>query len=214
MVIRLLAVKGKAILGESKSMSLVTKLSVSLPEWLIDDVNNKRVPERLVTSREQMAFAIALSRRNSTERTGGPFGTVIVESESGLVKAVGVNVVVPSSCSLAHGEALAIAMAQAAANNYNLGAPGLPALTLVTSSQTCVQCFGAVVWSGVRKLICAASGEDVERLVGFDEGPIHPQWRDELRARGIEVVQGLMRDEACAVLDWYYKNGGVVYNSR
>ena len=187
---------------------------ISLPAWLIDDLTHGRIPDRLPTREEQMALAIHLSRRNAEEKTGGPFGSVIVESESGLVKGVGVNLVVPLSCPILHGETVAIAMAGATVNNFNLGAEGLPAHTLVTSAQPCAMCCGATVWSGVRTLVTGASGEDVEALTGFDEGPIHPNWAHQLGNRGIFVIEGVMRQEACDALRWYADNGGFIYNGR
>ena len=157
-------------------ITLTSKVHVTLPQWLIDDIENQRIPRQLATIHDQMTFAIHLSRRNAEERTGGPFGSIIVEADTGLVKGIGVNRVVPLSCPLLHGEAVAIAMATALVNNFNLAAHGLPRHTLVTSSQPCAMCCGATVWSGVRTLITGASGKDIETLAGFDEGPIHPDW--------------------------------------
>ena len=195
-------------------ISLTSNVLVSLPQWLIDDIQNGRIPERLPTQEDQMTLAIQLSRRNAEEQTGGPFGTVIVETDTGLVKGIGVNRVVPLSCPLLHGETVAITMATAAVNNFNLGADGLPEHTLITSAQPCAMCCGATAWSGVRTLVTGASGQDVEALTGFDEGPIHPDWANQLRKRGIEVIEGVMRQEACNALKWYAENGGLIYNGR
>ena len=35
-------------------------------------------------------------------------------------------------------------------------------------------CLGSVVWSGVREVLASAQPEDVENIVGFDEGPALP----------------------------------------
>jgi tRNA(Arg) A34 adenosine deaminase TadA len=192
--------------------ALTDTVSLTLPKWLADDILHNRIPESLPTIEDQMAFAIDLSRRNAAENTGGPFGSVIIETKTGLVKGVGVNRVVPVCCSILHGETVAIAMAQAAVGNFNLGADGLPGHTLVTSAQPCAMCSGATVWSGVEKLVTGASGQDVEELTGFDEGPIHPDWANELRKRKIEVIEGVLRDEARAALQFYVDNGGFIYN--
>jgi len=197
-----------------KRIELTSNFEVTLPRWLVDDIHSNRIPEGLPTVEEQMALAIALSRRNAEERTGGPFGTIIVETETGAIKGVGVNRVVPLSCSLLHGETVAIAMAQSMLKTFNLGASEVPSHTLVTSAQPCAMCCGATAWSGVRKLVTGASGLDVERLTGFDEGPIHPDWANELRKRGIEVVEGVLRQSACDALEWYAENSGIIYNGR
>lgn len=191
---------------------LTSYASISLPQWLINDL--PLLPDRLSSVEEQMALAVKLSRRNSEENTGGPFGTVIVESDSGKLVAVGVNRVVPTNNPLLHGEAVAIAMAGAALRNFNLGGEGMPAHRLVTSAQPCVMCVGATLWCGVRELVTGASGDDVQSITGFDEGPIHPDWANELGKRGVKVTQGVLRQEARAALQFYVENGGFIYNGR
>ncbi len=160
-----------------------------------------------------MSLAIELSARNVSEGTGGPFGAAIFESDSGRLVSVGVNAVVPNTCSHAHAEMMAIARGQAILGVYDLGGPGLPEHELVTSCQPCAMCFGAIPWSGIRRLICAASDEEA-RAIGFDEGPLVEDWVDALQQRGIEVVTGLMREQAAAVLRQYGSSGGEIYNSR
>jgi tRNA(Arg) A34 adenosine deaminase TadA len=193
-------------------IELSTQMLINLPKWLVDEIKSGRVPECLPTVEEQMEYAIKLSRRNTEEQTGGPFGSVIVEIVTGLVKGVGVNRVVPLSCPLLHGETMAIAMATTNLKNFNLGAEGMPAHSLVTSAQPCAMCCGATAWSGVKRLVTGASGSDVESITGFDEGPIHPNWQRQLRQRGIEVVEGVLRNEACEGLEFYVASGGFVYN--
>jgi hypothetical protein len=48
--------------------------------------------------------------------------------------------------------------------------------------------------------------------VGFDEGPVFPQSYEYLTGKGIEVARGVCREEASAVLDFYLRRGGIVYN--
>lgn len=72
-------------------------------------------------------------------------------------------------------------------------------------------CMGAIPWSGIPRLVCAAR-EDDALAVGFDEGAKPEQWRSELERRGITVVQDVRRDEAAAVLREYVDGGGEVYN--
>ncbi len=144
---------------------------------------------------------------------GGPFAAAVFERESGLLIAAGANRVVASHCSTAHAEILALSLAQAKLNNHDLGADGLPAYELVTSAEPCVMCFGAVIWSGVRNLICAARGADVE-AIGFDEGPRPENWIDELETRGITVTTDLLRDDACKLLQNYRACNGIIYNAR
>jgi tRNA(Arg) A34 adenosine deaminase TadA len=74
-------------------------------------------------------------------------------------------------------------------------------------------CFGAIFWSGVRRVVYAAEDGDA-RGIGFDEGPKLSNWQEALRSRGVEVACGTMRAEAAAVLAWYAASGGQIYNSR
>jgi tRNA(Arg) A34 adenosine deaminase TadA len=127
--------------------------------------------------------------------------------------AVGVNRVVAGNCAAAHAELLALSLAQQAVGSFDLGAAGLPACELVSSAEPCLMCLGATLWSGVRRLVCAAADADV-RAIGFDEGPKPPAWADELRRRGIEVVEGVLRPRAVAVLEAYRAAGGTIYNGR
>ncbi len=75
-------------------------------------------------------------------------------------------------------------------------------------------CCGAIPWSGIKSLAVAGSGPEMERITGFDEGPIHPDWAAELRTRGIEVTDGILRNEALGVFRRYAAAGAPVYNGR
>lgn len=160
-----------------------------------------------------MRFVVDLSRRNVQTRSGGPFAAAVFESESGRLVAAATNLVVASHCSAAHAEVLALSFAQQALGRHDLGAANLPAMELVGSCEPCAMCLGALSWSGVRRLVCAATGADAE-VIGFDEGPKPADWVGELRRRGIEVVEGVLRAEAVAVLLTYRQLGGLIYNGR
>jgi tRNA(Arg) A34 adenosine deaminase TadA len=85
-----------------------------------------------------------------------------------------------------------------------------PPLTLFASTEPCCQCFGALIWAGVRRLVCGATTADAE-AVGFDEGPKPDAWVGVLERRGISVRQGLLRVEAARVLTRYVEDGGPIY---
>ncbi|MCK7474293.1 MAG: hypothetical protein MZV49_13640 [Rhodopseudomonas palustris] len=42
----------------------------------------------------------------------------------------------------------------------------------MTSSQPCLMCLGATLWSGVTRLTYGAAAADVTAILGFDEGPL------------------------------------------
>jgi len=159
-----------------------------------------------------MRLAVSLARQNVRRGTGGPFGALVVASETGQVISGGVNLVVASHNSTAHAEMLALQLAEERLGTYDLGAaPGGP-YELVSSVEPCVMCLGAVLWSGISTLVCGARDEDAH-AIGFDEGPKPAHWVDALGSRGVGVVLDLLRDESAAVLSEYQAGGGAVYNA-
>lgn len=184
------------------------RLVVSLPDWV--PARMAEAPASLPTLEDRMRLAISLAREN-VSHGGGPFGAIVVEADSGRVVAPGVNLVVPLNSSLAHAEMVALAIAQQVAGTYDLGAPGLPALQLVTSTEPCAMCLGAIPWSGIKSLVSGACGDDAERI-GFDEGDKPAEWREALMARGIAVECDVCGPEAAAVLAEYGLRGGLIYN--
>ncbi len=159
-----------------------------------------------------MRLVIGLAQANIEHATGGPFGAAVFEVTSGRVVGVGVNLVETANCSIAHAELLAIALAQQETGHYDLGA-GPGAYELVTSTEPCAMCLGAIPWSGVRRLVCGARGADACEI-GFDEGAKPADWADELHQRGIEVLRDVLREEARVVLRQYADAGGRIYNAR
>jgi tRNA(Arg) A34 adenosine deaminase TadA len=87
-------------------------------------------------------------------------------------------------------------------------------MQLVSSSQMCAMCLGAVVWSGVVEVVFAATAADVIGTVGFDEGPTPPDYEGSLRERGIAVLPGFLREEGVAVLRSYVADGAPTYNAH
>jgi tRNA(Arg) A34 adenosine deaminase TadA len=191
-------------------MKYPTSVTLTLPPWL-----DKMLAGRdliLPDPEERMRWVIGLSRKNVERKTGGPFAAAVFERESGRLLGAGVNRVEPLNCSPAHAEVMAFAFAQRKRRTYDLNAAG--ASELVTSSQPCLMCLGATLWSGVTRMIYAATAADVTGIVGFDEGPLPGDWQGELNRRSITVTGGFLRAEAVEVLELYKKMSGTVYNSR
>lgn len=160
-----------------------------------------------------MMLAIDLARQNIKHKTGGPFGAAIFDMEKHTLLSAGVNLVLPSSCSMAHAEMVAISIAQKKLATFDLGAKESLRYELVTSSEPCAMCFGALPWSGIRHLSCGARDEDA-RAIGFDEGPKMTKWIQALEERGISVETDICRDEAAEVLSAYAFHNGEIYNGR
>lgn len=163
------------------------------------------------TDDERIALAIALSRENVERESGGPFGAAVFEETSGKLVAVGVNSVQRlHNCTL-HAETSALMFAGQAYGCHSLQRDDGVSYVLATSCDPCAMCLGAILWSGVRRVLCAATREDA-MAVGFDEGPVFDASWQYLRERDVEVQHGLRRAEARAVLDLYVARGGALYN--
>lgn len=191
-------------------MSDDLSLTITPPAWLAEYA---RAAGPFAGVQARMAYVIGAARRNVERGDGGPFAAGVFERDTGRLVALGVNRVAASGLSVAHAEIMALSLAQSRCGTFDLSAPGLPAMELVTSAEPCAMCLGAAPWSGVVRLVAGARGEDVE-AVGFDEGAKPAGWREALQSRGIEVICDVLRDEAAAVLRDYAARGGEIYNPR
>jgi len=162
-------------------------LEITLPDWAIAE--NEALPKFIPHIEQRMRVAIRFSRLNFENQTGGPFAAGIFEKSTGKVVLVGVNRVVPLNMSSAHAEIVAITLAQQKLKTFDLGGPDMPEYV-------------------------GASGDQIEKLTGFDEGPIHPNWKSELEDRGIEVIEDVLADEACEVFRDFGDSDQPVYNGR
>lgn len=194
--------------GEHLSrMSRFAPIQVTLPDWVEPFLAGQGPwPD----DHARMGLAIALAAENVRRGTGGPFGAAIFERGTGRLVAVGVNNVVRLNNSTLHAEMMAFMFAEAAVGSYSLGGDGRPAHELFTSCEPCAMCLGGTLWSGVTRVVCGATRDDAH-AARFDEGPVFHASHVYLRERGIELVFGVRREEAAAVLAAYHSGGGVVY---
>jgi tRNA(Arg) A34 adenosine deaminase TadA len=182
----------------------------SLPSWLDSYASTYNPSPSL---EERMKFVIRASRKNVEEGSGGPFAAAVFESGMGKLVSLGVNLVLTQKSSILHAEMVAIVIAQLKLGEYDLGGSDMPAHELVTSTEPCAMCFGAIPWSGILHLVTGASSEDA-KAIEFDEGPKPENWIEELESRAIRVTTGVEREAAREVLQLYARTGGHIYNSR
>lgn len=189
---------------------MVHSFSISLPNWCKKyvqdhgpDLTSNWSPEAA------MDFVYSLAMENVRQKTGGPFGAAVFDLGNGALVSVGVNIVVHNNFSSGHAEIVALGLAQQALATYNLGSAG--SYTLVSSTEPCAMCMGAVPWGGVSQLVCGARDEDA-RAIGFDEGYKGPEWVEALESRGIEVIRDVLRQKGKKVLETYREDGGTIYN--
>ena len=188
------------------------EFTVTLPSWLQPEIQS--LPTSMPDVASRMEAVIRFSRLNFQHDTGGPFAAAVFEAETGMPIAVGVNRVVPLHCSSAHAEVVALSLAQKTLGSFDLGGKDMPRYQLVVNWRPCAMCYGAVIWSGIRSLVIAGSDDQLEQITGFDEGPIHPEWRQELAKRNIALTDGVLKQQACDVFRAFRASGGVVYNGR
>jgi tRNA(Arg) A34 adenosine deaminase TadA len=182
-----------------------------LPDWL-DGVLPPA--ERIYASREErMGLVIDLARQNIQRGTGGPFAAAVFDLDRQQLLAPGVNLVVDGHCSVAHAELVALMLAQQLKASHDLGGPTLPPCELVTSTEPCAMCLGALPWSGIVSLVCGARDE-AAREIGFDEGDKPVDWPATLQRRGIAVYRDVCGLQARAILQQYRDRGGLIYNGR
>jgi tRNA(Arg) A34 adenosine deaminase TadA len=191
-------------MSESKTHPVI---HVEYPDWVDSVIDWDR---RYHGDEERMRLAIAVARENVERGTGGPFGAAIFNASGHLV-SVGMNSVVRfNNCTL-HGEMVAFMMAQQRLGTFTLKLPNLPVHELYTSCEPCAMCLGTTLWSGVQRVVYAATREDASML-RFEEGPVFPESYKYLEHRGITFVRQVLRDEGRAVLELYRSKSGRIYN--
>ena len=133
-----------------------------------------------------MRLALAQARRADF-----PFGAVIVRN--GRLLARGRNLGKTNDDPTAHGEMVAIRRCLAAH-----GSKALRGSELYTTGEPCAMCMGAILWSGVRRLVFAASVQQLSTKIGqimissaevAAKSPFAP----------IEIAGGVLADEAMAL---------------
>ncbi|MEO7478283.1 MAG: nucleoside deaminase [Lysobacteraceae bacterium] len=186
---------------------LYAQVHLTLPAWIHEAVDPQTV---CADDDAKVALAIELSRLNTTYESGGPFGAAVFDEASGRLIGIGINRVLPQTCSAAHAEMMAYMTAQARMQRARLNEDGTR-IVLATSAQPCCMCYGATFWAGIDTLLIGARGEDVEELTEFDEGPLPSDWIGELEKRGIAVRRDIQRDAARAVLRDYGQQSGHGY---
>ena len=189
----------------------ILQYTLQLPAW-VDRFVADSMGKTMLNQPERMQLAIDLAEKN-IEHGGGPFGAVVFEKDTGRIVAPGINLVLQTNNSVMHAEIVALILAQQKVRSFDLSAEGLPEYELVSSTEPCAMCLGAIPWSGIASLVCGARDEDA-RKIGFDEGEKPEQWRTYFKSRGIQVITDVLRNEATYVMQKYVDQGGVIYNGR
>lgn len=153
---------------------------ISYPTWIERVVDWDRAIE---SPERRMALAHALALEN-VRNGGGPFAALVTTPVGRLI-SVGTNRVIADCDSTAHAEVQAIRHAEREIGTHDLGAGEDRMLELYASCSPCIQCFGAIWWSGIKK-VYSSTGKKEAEAVGFSEGPVDAAlWEVMRRERGV-----------------------------
>ena len=138
-------------------------------------------------------FAIARRARAHGNR---PFGAMLVAG-NGAVLAVAENSQVTEGQILAHAE---MNLLHRAVQDFTPDV--LASSTLYTNAEPCAMCAGAIVWSGISRLVFGLSGDRLHQLSGFTPQGQVASARDVLATAGrlVEIVGPLFESEAELIL--------------
>ena len=148
-----------------------------------------------------MRRALDIARR-AREHGNHPFGALLADA-AGTVLLEAENTVITGADVTGHAETNLVRRASAA-----LDAAARATATLVTSTEPCAMCAGAIYWAGITRVVFGLREGELRALTGSD--PRNPTLAlpcREVFARGqrpIEVIGPLLEDEARAVHDGFW----------
>ncbi|MBX3605495.1 MAG: nucleoside deaminase [Piscinibacter sp.] len=142
---------------------------------------------------EPMRQAIAASRQ-ALDEGNMPFGATLVAPDGRLLWTARNNQVSSGDCT-GHAELVLVREARAA-----LGADAVRGGTVYASGEPCAMCSGAMFWAGIRRVVYAASQDDIAAALGGDTLPIRSAAVYAGARPPVRVDGPLQADAAIAVL--------------
>lgn len=131
-----------------------------------------------------------------------PYGAVLVAD--GKVVAVAHNEVLSSKNNINHAEIVAIT------KYLNTMTTKPKDLTLITTCEPCVNCFGTAIKLGVNRFVY---GSDLETAISYGSNDIHLGIDDFKTIYNFETISGVLKNECDMLLDaFYFKNNVVTYS--
>lgn len=112
-------------------------------------------------STEAMAVAVQEAYAGINAKDGGPFGAVIVKSDTGEIVGRGHNRVLIKKDPTCHGEMEAIRDAC-----KNLGTYDLSGCDIYTTGEPCPMCLGAIMWANIDNICYGCNKKDTDKI-GF-----------------------------------------------
>ena len=131
-----------------------------------------------------------------------PYGAVLVAD--GKVVAAAHNEVLSSKNNINHAEIVAIT------KYLNTVTTKPKDLTLITTCEPCVNCFGTAIKLGVNRFVY---GSKLETAISYGSNDIHLGINDFREIYNFEIISGILENECDMLLDtFYFKNNVVIYS--
>ena len=152
-----------------------------------------------------MERAAQLSLKNIQESKGGPFGAVIVNTETREIVGQAANSVTSTNDPTAHAEVNTIRDACKKLNRFDLSGH-----TIYTSCEPCPMCFGAIYWARLDKVYYANTHEDAKNI-DFDDSYIYDEIKKEPKDRTLKFKQINNETARNVFSQWKEKSDKVEY---
>ncbi len=140
--------------------------------------------------------------KGMSNKEGGPFGAVIVDSNGNIVSD-GNNKVLLLNDPTAHAEIVAIREACKKLNTYDLSN-----CSIYTSCEPCPMCLSAIIWANIKSVYYACTREDAENI-GFRDNAIY----EYLSGKNTNILnmKKLDRDDCLEVMKKYNEDNNTIY---
>lgn len=132
-----------------------------------------------------------------------PYGAVLVAD--GKIVSIAHNEVVSSNNSLNHAEIVAIT------NYLKDKTSKAKNLTLITTCEPCVNCFGTALQLGVNKFVY---GSNLETAISYGSADIHIGLEDFKSMYHFEVIDHVLKEECDMLLEHFYLRDNIVSYSK
>lgn len=142
---------------------------------------------------EPMRLAIQASR-DAAAAGNMPFGATLVSPHGRMLWTAQNNQVSSGDCT-GHAELVLVRDARA-----SLGTEAVRGGTVYASGEPCAMCSGAMFWAGIRRVVYAASTEDIATALGGDTLPIRSAQVYAGASPAVQVDGPLLAETAIAVL--------------
>ncbi len=147
--------------------------------------------------------AVELACRNVSERSGGPYGAIIVKD--GRIIAGSGNRVTQTLDPTAHAEIVAIREACRVVNDFQLSD-----CVLYSNCEPCPMCLGAVYWARLAAVYYASDRFDAA-AAGFDDDFIYRELEIQPQQRAIPMRQLALESASAPFELWRAQQDKILY---